>query len=238
MNPFLARVEAVALISCALAGVGCGAAKNYSQDMQDKDTLWAFSTLLSDLRNSHIAGTPTGTKDITASLPEGGSVRITGETQSSGSSLTYTFAGYHAVLQGTGHRAVFSRIDGDMTSTSSSSSVTYAGSNLDVSGTLERDGYDPVSLQGPMNVDGTYTSAAASGSVNDRPTVSWTSGGSAGGGTCADYEIKCGQTSNGVTVAGGIVPKDKCSCPAGTTAAGVDNVTSGGPYTICSCNGY
>jgi hypothetical protein len=56
-------------------------------------------------------------------------------------------------------------------------------------------------------------------------------------GSCSQYPIACGQTRNGIQVVGGVVPAS-CACPSGTTLAGKDNVTAGGPYNICSCNGF
>lgn len=56
-------------------------------------------------------------------------------------------------------------------------------------------------------------------------------------GSCSQFPIACGQTKNGIQVAGGIVPVS-CACPSGTTLAGKDNVTAGGPYNICTCNGF
>ena len=237
----LVRAAAVALVPCALAAVGCGSAKDgYSQEMQDKDTLWAFATLLTDLRNTHLSGTTTGAKDITVPQAGGGSVRITGQTQSSGSTLTYTFADYQAELQGSGHKAVLSQINGDMTSTTSSGTTSYAADSLGASASLERDGYDPVSFRGPLHLDCTYTSAAVSGSVNARPSVSWTSGGSSGGGDAsgcdAAYFSRCHQVVNGVQFEGAAWPKRCGSCPATVTyPAGEDNVTPGGPYWMCMC---
>lgn len=240
MKLLRARAATIVLVPCALAAVACGAAKHgYPQDVQDQDTLWAFATLLTDLRNTHIAGTPTGAKDITVSQPGGGSVRITGQTQSSGSNLNYTFSSYQAELQGSGHRAVLSHLDGDMTSATASGTTSYSGDGLAVSGSLERDGYDPVPLAGPLALDCTYTSAAASGSVNARSTVSWTSSGSTGGGDTSDcdpsYFSRCHQVVNGIEFMGAAWPKRCGACPGGTYQAGEDNVTPNGPYWQCMC---
>lgn len=63
-------------------------------------------------------------------------------------------------------------------------------------------------------------------------------GGGTGGGSCAAYNIPCGQTSNGAQVVGGPWPQSCGSCPSGTYQGGEDRVTSGGPYWICICNGH
>src|SRR3989344_5652348 len=49
--------------------------------------------------------------------------------------------------------------------------------------------------------------------------------------TSAQWGIPCGQGG----VAGLPVP-DSCDCPSDTTFAGVDNITAGGPYKMCTCN--
>ncbi|RLB48770.1 MAG: hypothetical protein DRI90_25145 [Deltaproteobacteria bacterium] len=58
---------------------------------------------------------------------------------------------------------------------------------------------------------------------------------SSGGGACDAYVIKCGEVVGGIETVGGVVP-ESCPCPSGTYQSGVDNVTAGGPYRICSCN--
>jgi hypothetical protein len=62
-------------------------------------------------------------------------------------------------------------------------------------------------------------------------------GGGGGGGGCKAYPIKCGEIHDGIQVVGGIVPAS-CNCPIGTTYDSMDNVTPGGPYKICMCDGY
>lgn len=54
-------------------------------------------------------------------------------------------------------------------------------------------------------------------------------------GSCDQYPINCGAINNGIEVVGGVVP-ESCPCPSNTYQSGVDNVTAGGPYKICSCN--
>ena len=66
-------------------------------------------------------------------------------------------------------------------------------------------------------------------------TVNPASSNTSTGGTCSQYTIACGQTKNGIQVVGGVVPST-CSCPSGTSYAGVDKVTPGGPWNMCTCN--
>lgn len=47
----------------------------------------------------------------------------------------------------------------------------------------------------------------------------------------------CCSTSGGIQTGGVIVPVCCEKCPSGSTLAGTDNVTAGGPYLICSCDG-
>ncbi len=70
--------------------------------------------------------------------------------------------------------------------------------------------------------------------TNRTATAAFTGSGSGGGGgNCSYYynQFMCGQGG----YAGGLVPAG-CNCPTGTTYAGTDNVTSGGPWNICTCN--
>jgi hypothetical protein len=242
MNDFGKRV-AFSLVLCALIAAGCGGSdsKSYSQQQKDEDTIWAFSNLLSNIWNSNIAGTPAGTKDITATQSDGGSVRITGTVQSDGSrNLTFTFTNYRAVVQGSAVRATLAGLNGELMSHGSpSSAIAYSCDGLGVSASLERDGYDPATFGGPLTLLGAYSSAGFSGTVNGRAAVSHeTSSGGTGAGDCDAYVIRCGQVINGVEVVGGIVPT-RCNdnqCPTGTTKSGQDTVTPGGPYNICTCS--
>lgn len=243
MNDFAGKRIAFSLVLCVIVAAGCGGShnKSYSQQQQDEDTIWAFSNMLSNVWNSNIAGTPAGAKDITATQPGGGSVRISGTVQSDGSrDLTFTFANYRAVVQGSAVRATLAELNGELTSHGSpSSAIAYSCDGLGVSATLERDGYDAVTFGGPLTVLGAYSSAGFSGTVNGRAAVSHeTGGGDAGTGDCDAYVIRCGQVINGAEVVGGIVPT-RCNdnrCPTGTTQRGQDTVTPGGPYNICTCN--
>ena len=244
MNHIAAKLVAFPLVLCALLGpVACGSdTKSYSQEQQDEDTIWAFASLLGNLWNSNIAGTPAGTKDITATDPGGGSVRITGTVQSDGGrDLTFTFTNYRAVVQGSAVRATLTGLNGELVSHGSpSSAIAYSCNDLDVAATLERDGYDAATVGGPLTLIGGYSSAGFSGSVNGRAAVSHQTdtGGAPGTGDCDAFVIRCGQVINGIEVVGGIVPT-RCNdnrCPAGTTKQGLDTVTPGGPYNICTCN--
>jgi hypothetical protein len=57
-----------------------------------------------------------------------------------------------------------------------------------------------------------------------------------GGGECA-ASPPCCSTNNGIQVVGVIVKDSDCDCPPETTYAGMDNITPGGPWKICMCNG-
>lgn len=60
-----------------------------------------------------------------------------------------------------------------------------------------------------------------------------------GGGSCdSSWVSSCGKTTNGVQFIGAPHPKACGNCPAGTYDSGDDNVTAGGPYNICTCNGF
>lgn len=62
---------------------------------------------------------------------------------------------------------------------------------------------------------------------------------SGGGGSCdASWVSRCGQTSGGIQFTGAPWKKSCGDCPTGTHYAGDDNVTAGGPYSICMCNGF
>lgn len=52
--------------------------------------------------------------------------------------------------------------------------------------------------------------------------------------TSAQTGTPCRSVKNGVGVSGIIVPAS-CNCPSDTTYAGMDSISSGGPYKICSC---
>jgi hypothetical protein len=60
-----------------------------------------------------------------------------------------------------------------------------------------------------------------------------------GGGSCdSSWVSSCGKTTNGIQFVGAPHPKACGDCPAGTYDSGDDNVTAGGPYNICTCNGF
>jgi hypothetical protein len=52
--------------------------------------------------------------------------------------------------------------------------------------------------------------------------------------TSCDTGNCCGSNKNGVTTSGVITYGD-CSCPKDTELAGVDRITAGGPYNMCTC---
>lgn len=68
---------------------------------------------------------------------------------------------------------------------------------------------------------------------------SLTCGGGGGTGGCdSSWVSRCGQTSGGIQFIGQPWLKSCGSCPTGTHYSGDDNVTAGGPYYICTCNGF
>lgn len=52
--------------------------------------------------------------------------------------------------------------------------------------------------------------------------------------TSAEMGTPCHSGSGGVAVLG-VITYDYCNCPSDTTYAGMDNITAGGPYKICTC---
>lgn len=63
--------------------------------------------------------------------------------------------------------------------------------------------------------------------------------GGGGGGSCdASWVARCGTTSGGIQFTGAPHPKSCGDCPTGTYDSGDDNVTPGGPYNICMCQGF
>ena len=81
----------------------------------------------------------------------------------------------------------------------------------------------------------TYCSGVACGTDPCNPLCG---GGGGGGGCDPSWTSRCGQTVNGIQFIGQPWPKSCGSCPAGTYYSGDDNVTAGGPYSLCTCNGF
>ena len=79
----------------------------------------------------------------------------------------------------------------------------------------------------------TYCSGAC-GADACNPTCG---GGTGGGGCDPSWVARCGTTSGGIQFAGQPWPKSCGACPSGTHYSGDDNVSRGGPYSICMCNG-
>jgi hypothetical protein len=59
-----------------------------------------------------------------------------------------------------------------------------------------------------------------------------------GGGCDTSWVSNCGKTTGGIQFTGQPHPKSCGNCPSGTYDAGDDNVSPGGPYNICVCNGF
>jgi hypothetical protein len=57
-----------------------------------------------------------------------------------------------------------------------------------------------------------------------------------GGGGCKAYYMTCGSIHNGIEVTGFLVPYPSCNCPTGTHEDGIDSISAGGPWRICSCD--
>ena len=75
------------------------------------------------------------------------------------------------------------------------------------------------------------------GSTCGDPCTMTSCDGGGGGGDCSYYynQFQCHQIVNGIEYTGGLVPST-CDCPSNTTYAGMDNVSAGGPWKICTCN--
>jgi len=52
--------------------------------------------------------------------------------------------------------------------------------------------------------------------------------------TSAQTSTPCGSVKGGVGVSGVIV-RSTCNCPSDTVFSGMDNITAGGPYRMCTC---
>ncbi len=77
----------------------------------------------------------------------------------------------------------------------------------------------------------TYCTAACSSACDP-------CGDGSGGGCDASWVSRCGTTSGGIQFVGQPWPQSCGRCPSGTYQSGVDNVTAGGPYYICTCQGF
>ena len=62
-------------------------------------------------------------------------------------------------------------------------------------------------------------------------------GGSEDSGVSCEASPACCSTSGGIQTTAVLVKASDCNCPAGTTYNSMDNVTAGGPWKICTCNG-
>jgi len=78
----------------------------------------------------------------------------------------------------------------------------------------------------------TYCPAACVAACNPCGDVS------GGGGCSTAWVSNCGKTVNGIQFIGQPSPKSCGGCPSGTRSSGEDNVSAGGPYWICTCNGF
>lgn len=95
-------------------------------------------------------------------------------------------------------------------------------------------------LTGTPSVAGTYTFGVCAvdmvGSSSCKTTSIIVSG--SGGGCDTSWVARCGTTSGGIQFLGQPHPKSCGNCPSGTYDGGDDNVSAGGPYNICICNGF
>jgi hypothetical protein len=192
-----------------------------------------------------VACTEGGVDAGTTGCEESGTLHVTGQGQSDGKTyaLNYAFNRY-SFSAGTTQSIHIKSITGDISvSGVVAEEMDFTAADLAVDGTVSNSDEDASgALDNVLGMDCTVLSNAGSGSVNGRAPVSWgSSSGSStnsSSSTCSQYTIACGSVSGGIEQTGGVVPKSCGSCPTGTYYAGADNVTAGGPYLICTCNGY
>ena len=108
-----------------LPNLSCTRQPRYSDESFYEDVAWGVMTGLSDIFNQNLAGTPTGTVDITAPGPFGGTVHITGTT---------SFDSGHGIE--TVHLA-YDMVACQVSSTSSASDLNV---NLTLTGAITEDG--------------------------------------------------------------------------------------------------
>jgi hypothetical protein len=205
--------------------------------------------VLSNAKSNSDAGSVTCTENGTdgtldaapTRCTESGTLHVTGQGQSDGKTyaLNYAFNSY-SLSAGTTQSIDIESITGEISVNGViGSSTAFTADGLVVDGSVSNSNEDASgALDSPLGMDCVVTASSGSGSVNDRDPVSWSIGGggsSSSSSACSQYTIACGTVSNGIEVMGGVVPQT-CSCPTGTTNDGVDNVTAGGPYFICTCN--
>lgn len=240
------RILSTFALFAVLLSAGCS---DYTQKEKDRDTLIAFRGYFAAMWNENVVGTSSSTIDYTLSNAfesadagtASGSLHVTGQGQSDGKTYTLLFAfdGYR-FSSGSTQSIRIESITGDISVNGvAGEEMVFTADELAVDGTVANSNEDARgALDSLLSMDCTATSTSGSGSVNDRDPVSWNAGSSSSSSssTCSQYTIACGTVTGGIEVTGGVVPQT-CSCPTGTTQDGVDNVTSGGPYFICTCNG-
>jgi len=231
-----ARQLLAALVSsAALVGIGC---QTYSQEQQDRDLLFAFNIWVRTTWNGNVASFSNPSPDFTLSEPGGGTLRVTGQVSGGTHSLKHTFTNYPLTLVSEA-RVVFDTMTGIISQNGTvNATVTLASENLVVSGTLTHKGYDPVALEGELDLDCSFDSSSdiGSGTINGRSPVKWNysgggSGGGSGGDACASFTSDdcCRGTPGIQALACYIDPK--CNCPQGTDIGGIH--TDGLRKCIC-----
>lgn len=256
-------VLAFSLIHCSGGGgsdSGSSGSKNKaSQSSIDSMVMWAINSSIITIYNQNVAGTPVGSKNIQAvSCPYGGTVNITGTTSLNNgtNSVNLSYDMTNCKINVTGSSAtVILTLSGIITETGSfnsgvkSKNMVYQADDLNLDGTVDWIQYDdsPISdnVDYLSNVMQNYSdTVSTTGSIDGRP-VSWTSGGDGNddddNSDCNAQRTalleNCCEDVGGVFLVGGPFPKRCGTCPDGTHIVGEDNITDGGPYWQCGCDG-
>lgn len=119
----LSVLVAVALL--LLPNLSCTRQPRYSDESFYEDVAWGIMTGLVDIFNQNLAGKPTGTIDMIAAGPFGGTVHITGTT---------------SLDQGNGIETVQLKYDMSGCQISSTSSASDLNVNLTLNGVITEDG--------------------------------------------------------------------------------------------------
>jgi hypothetical protein len=146
-----------AILFLVLPNLSC-TKPHYADDSFYEDVAWGVMTGLVDIYNQNIAGTPTGSVDITASGPFGGTVHITGTT---------------SYDSGNGIETVHLLYDMSNCQISSTSSSSNLNVDLTLNGTISEDGtwsssYVSLSYDSPaLQMDGSSQRGSKQREVNN-----------------------------------------------------------------------
>lgn len=158
---WLITVVVLVLMVLGVTGMSCTKPPRYSDESFYADVAWGIMTGLVDIYNQNIAGTPTGSVDIVAGGPFGGTVHITGTT-------TYD--------QGNGIETVHLQYDMSNCRISSTSSSSDLNVDLTLNGVISEDGswsasYVSLSYDAPnLRLDGSSERGSKQRDVNDVTT--------------------------------------------------------------------